>query len=132
MIEKVIEHLKLDEFQEAMQLLLHNPDKFSHEDRKKSVGYCLSQMPSLADEVFTIAKVKNDTDLQKYAYHHVNLTNNNKLIYAIELGLDAVAEKLAEKCTNLDFAIYKCMLLKNHELGTKLAGVKENLRRSAN
>jgi hypothetical protein len=53
------------------------------------------------------------------------------LIYAIELGLDAVAEKLALVATNLDFAIYKCMLLQNGDLGQKIVKIKEQKQEQA-
>jgi hypothetical protein len=124
-MESVVEFLQQDDFEQALRMVCQKPDSFNHEERKKVATYCLSSMPELAEEVFTISKVKNDVDMMKYAYHHVNLTTNNKLVYAIELGLDAVAEKLALIATNLDFAIYKCMLLQNGELGQKIVRIKD-------
>jgi hypothetical protein len=125
-MESVVDFLKEDDFEQALRMVCQHPDSFNHEERKKVANYCLSSMPELAEEIFTISKVKNDTDMMRYAYQHVNLTTNNKLIYAIELGLDAVAEKLAFVATNLDFAIYKCMLLQNGELGQKIVRIKES------
>ena len=130
-MESVVEFLQQDDFEQALRMVCQQPDSFSSEDRKKVATYCLSSIPELAEEVFTISKVKNDVDMMKYAYHHVNLTTNNKLIYAIELGLDAVAEKLALVATNLDFAIYKCMLLQNGDLGQKIVKIKEQKQEQA-
>ena len=130
-MESVVEFLQQDDFEQALRMVCQQPDSFSSEVRKKVATYCLSSMPELAEEVFTISKVKNDVDMMKYAYHHVNLTTNNKLIYAIELGLDAVAEKLALVATNLDFAIYKCMLLQNGDLGQKIVKIKEQKQEQA-
>jgi hypothetical protein len=126
MLEQALEHLKNDEFREAMMLLLGNPDQFSSEDRKKIAKYCLSSMPEMAEEVFTLCKVKSDTEMMKQAFQHVKLSNNNTLIYAIELGLDAVAERLAleGKVNNLDAAIYKCLLAQNGSLAGKLLDIK--------
>jgi hypothetical protein len=124
-LEKALEHLKQDEFEEALQLVLHQPDEFAHEDRKRIANYCMSSNTDLAKECFTISKVKNDADMMKYAFQHTKLTTNNKLIYAIELGLDAVVEKLALQATNLEFAIYKCMILQKDELAKKLADISK-------
>ena len=126
MLEQALEHLKQDEFREAMMLLLSNPDKFSSEDRKKISKYCLSSCPDMADEIFTLCKVKSDTEMMKQAFQHIKLSNNNTLIYAIELGLDAVAERLVAegKVNNLDAAIYKCLLLQNGVLAGKLLDIK--------
>ena len=80
-MESVVEFLQQDDFEQALRMVCQQPDSFSSEDRKKVATYCLSSIPELAEEVFTISKVKNDVDMMKYAYHHVNLTTNNKLIY---------------------------------------------------
>jgi hypothetical protein len=80
----------------------------------------------MADEVFTLCKVKSDLEMMKQAFQFVKLSSNNTLIYAIELGLDAVAERLAEegKVNNLDAAIYKCLLVQNGKLAGKLLEIK--------
>lgn len=128
MLQETLDLLKNDDFEKALDNLMKHPDKFSSDDRKKISGYIFSCEPTLADECFTISKVKNDLDMMKHAYHHTKLTLNNKLIYAIEMGLDAVAEKLAEEATNLDFAIYKCLIMLKHDLGQKLSGIRERKR----
>ena len=128
MLDETLELLKNDEFEKALHNVVHNPDKFSHEDRKKITQYIFNCDNTLAEELFTIRKVKNDLDMMKYAFHHVKLTLNNKLIYAIEMGMDAIAEKLALEATNLDFAIYKCLIMQNHDLGRKLSDIREQRR----
>lgn len=125
MKEQCVELLKEDRFEECLQLLCHNADKFAHEDRKKMAVYCLSSMPEVASDVFYTSKVKNDTDMMKYAYQHVNLSINNKFIYAIELGLEAVVEKLCDTATNLDFGIYKCMTMDKLDLARVISNKKE-------
>lgn len=128
MLQETLDLLQKDEFETALRNIMQHPDKFSSEDRRKISQYIFSCESALAEECFTIAKVKNDLDMMKHAYHYTKLTVNNKLIYSIEMGLDAVAEKLALEATNLDFAIYKCLIMLNHDLGQKLSGIREARR----